>query len=186
MARELCDLIEAATSRSPDAGLLPCGPSAGTRRSRRLNSGGSLRGLTVFHMDECLDWQGGCSAQSPTISAPYGTSLYGGILPELGCRTTTSLAHPHRENVRRAISEAAVDITIALGQTACCYNQTRRTPIVTSRSRSWPSRHSHPENNIDTVLASLSVLRRGIPVRAPMSITLGSRVPLGAQSQGLQ
>ena len=61
MARELVDTIAARNNQGLETrAIVPCGPSAWYApwteevNSRRV----SLARLIVFHMDECLDWQG--------------------------------------------------------------------------------------------------------------------------------
>src|SRR5258708_29198527 len=61
MAEDLCQVIETNNKNgAPTRAIIPCGPNCwygpftNLVNTRNL----SLRGLTVFHMDECLDWQG--------------------------------------------------------------------------------------------------------------------------------
>src|SRR6185436_4818529 len=61
MARELVDLVAAHNAAGRDTRVIvPCGPSGwyepwtAAVNARRV----SLARLVVFHMDECLDWQG--------------------------------------------------------------------------------------------------------------------------------
>ena len=61
MAEELADVIEKNNEKGlPIRAIIPCGPKcwytpfANLVNTRSL----SLRNLAVFHMDECLDWQG--------------------------------------------------------------------------------------------------------------------------------
>ena len=61
MARELADEIIANNRKGDETrAIIPCGPSCWYKpftdlvKSERI----SLRKLVVFHMDECLDWQG--------------------------------------------------------------------------------------------------------------------------------
>ena len=62
MARELVDEIQAhnARAREPTRAIIPCGPSCWYQPFTDLvnRERVSLRDLVVFHMDECLDWQG--------------------------------------------------------------------------------------------------------------------------------
>ncbi|MHC4915812.1 MAG: hypothetical protein ACYTGB_10005, partial [Planctomycetota bacterium] len=61
MARELVDTVRAgnAEGRATRA-ILPCGPTCWYEPFRRIvnEERVSLASLVVFHMDECLDWQG--------------------------------------------------------------------------------------------------------------------------------
>src|SRR6185312_1129804 len=61
MAQELGEVIEQNNRNGrPTRAIIPCGPKcwyepfAEFVNSRKI----SLKNLTVFHMDECLDWQG--------------------------------------------------------------------------------------------------------------------------------
>src|SRR5689334_11166750 len=61
MARELVDEIQAHNRRGePTRAIIPCGPSCWYQPFTELvnRERVSLRRLIVFHMDECLDWQG--------------------------------------------------------------------------------------------------------------------------------
>ena len=61
MARELVDEIQAHNARGePTRAIIPCGPSCWYQPFTDLvnRERVSLRDLVVFHMDECLDWQG--------------------------------------------------------------------------------------------------------------------------------
>ena len=61
MARELVDEIQAHHVRGePTRAIIPCGPSCWYQPFTDLVNCEriSLRDLVVFHMDECLDWQG--------------------------------------------------------------------------------------------------------------------------------
>lgn len=192
MARELCDLI-AANNRAglPTRAILPCGPKCWYAPFTEIvNSGGiSLRNLTVFHMDECLDWQGRLLPRNH----PYNFRtfmehhFYGGILPELAVPEDRRhwLTPNTAGHIRRALDEAAVDITIGgWGQDGhVAYNQTRRHPYshITLEELA-ESTIRVQENNIDTILAlaqrSFGGAYQFVP---PMSITLGVRECLGAR-----
>ena len=61
MARELADEIEGNNKQSrPTRAIIPCGPKCWYAPFTELVNARkvSLRSLFVFHMDECLDWQG--------------------------------------------------------------------------------------------------------------------------------
>jgi len=191
MARELCDLIAANNEAGcPTRAILPCGPKCwyapftGRVNSIKL----SLRDLTVFHMDECLDWQGRLLPHHH----PYNFRtfmehhFYGGILPALAVPENQRhwLTPATAERVRRALDEAPVDVTIGgWGQDGhVAYNQTRRHPYshITLEDLA-ESTIRVQENNIDTILAlaqrSFGGAYQFVP---PMSITLGVRECLAA------
>ena len=61
MARELADLIAGNNAKNlPTRAIIPCGPACWYKPFAEVVNREqiSLRDLTVFHMDECLDWQG--------------------------------------------------------------------------------------------------------------------------------
>jgi glucosamine-6-phosphate deaminase len=62
MARDLVNVIEAnSQARLPSRAIIPCGPNCWYAPFTELVNSAriSLRSLTVFLMDECLDWQAG-------------------------------------------------------------------------------------------------------------------------------
>ncbi|MBZ5670399.1 MAG: hypothetical protein LAO04_11790 [Acidobacteriia bacterium] len=171
--------------------IVPCGPNCWygpfteMANSRRI----SLRYLTVFHMDECLDWQG---RPLPT-NHPYNFRtfmekyFYGGISPDLAVPESQRfwLLPSTIERVRVAIEEAPIDITIGgWGQDGhIAYNQARRHPFshITLEDVAASSIRVQ-ENNLDTVLAlaqrTLGAAYQFVP---PMSVTLGVRECLSAK-----
>jgi len=192
MARELVDLIEENNSlRRATRAIIPCGPTCWYEPFRSLinTRGVSLKHLHVFHMDECLDWQG---KPLPT-GHPYNFKsfmerhFYGGILPELAVPEAQRywLLPTTMEQVRATISEAPVDITVGgWGQDGhVAYNQARRHPFhhVTLEDIA-NSTIRIQENNIDTIIAlaqrTFGAAYQFVP---PMSITLGIRECLSAK-----
>jgi glucosamine-6-phosphate deaminase len=191
MARELADLIAANNADGrPTRAIVPCGPSGWyapwteevTRR--RL----SLRDLTVFHMDECLDWQ----ARPLPEGHPYNfrafmeRHFYGGIDEELSVPETRRmwLLPSTADAVAEAISDHPVDVTIGgWGQDGhVAYNQARRDPYRrVSLEEIARSTIRIQQNNADTVIALAHRTFGGayqfVP---PMSITLGMRECLSA------
>jgi glucosamine-6-phosphate deaminase len=149
----------------------------------------SLRKLSVFHMDECLDWQG-----RPLPAAhPYNfrtfmeKHFYGGIRPELQVPQEQRfwLLPTTMDQVSTAIQSRPIDITIGgWGQDGhVAYNQTRRHPYssITIEELS-NSTIRIQENNFDTILALAQRTFGGayqfVP---PMSVTLGIRECLSAK-----
>jgi glucosamine-6-phosphate deaminase len=171
--------------------IVPCGPNCWygpfteMANSRRI----SLRYLTVFHMDECLDWQG---RPLPT-NHPYNFRtfmekyFYGGISPDLAVPESQRfwLLPSTIERVRVAIEEAPIDITIGgWGQDGHIeYNQARRHPFSHINLEDVAASSIRvQENNLDTVLAlaqrTLGAAYQFVP---PMSVTLGVRECLSAK-----
>jgi glucosamine-6-phosphate deaminase len=191
MAREFVDLIAANNAEGrPTRAIVPCGPSCWYAPfTEEANScGASLVNLTVFHMDECLDWQG----QPLPRKHPYNfrtfmeEHFYGGIRPELAVPESQRLwlLPSTMARVRSAITEAPLDVTIGgWGQDGhVAYNQARRHPYspVTLEELA-DSTIRIQENNLDTILAlAQRTFGSAYQFVPPMSITLGLRECLSA------
>lgn len=192
MARELLELIEErnAAGKSTRA-IIPCGPSCWYRpftdmvNERKI----SLRRLVVFHMDECLDWQGRplpkghpYNFRSVMESVFYGPVDESLAVPE-GNRNW--LTADTVEAVRKRIGEAPIDITYGgWGQDGhVAYNQARRHPFSRLTVEDLKNASIRvQENNIDTVIAlaqrSFGAAYQFVP---PMSVTLGIKECLSAR-----
>lgn len=192
MARELVDLVAAHNASGRDTRVIvPCGPSAwyapwtAAVNQRRV----SLARLAVFHMDECLDWQG----RPLPAGHPYNfrtfmeRHFYGGIAPELAVPEARRhwLLPSTMDDVRARLAEGPIDLTLGgWGQDGhVAYNQARRHPFhsVTLEELA-DSTIRVQENNLDTVLAlaqrTFGAAYQFVP---PMSITLGLRECLSAR-----
>jgi len=191
MAEELADIIEENNrNHRPTRAIIPCGPKCWylpfTERvnARRL----SLRNLFVFHMDECLDWQGRLLPDNHPYNFRtfmekhfYGAIDAGLAVPE---EQRFWLSPETMVTVKAAIDAAPIDITVGgWGQDGhVAYNQARRHPfhhptideIANSTIRIQ-------DNNMDTIIAlaqrSFGAAYQFVP---PMSITLGLRECLSA------
>jgi glucosamine-6-phosphate deaminase len=191
MARELAHEIAAndAAGRQTRA-IIPCGPSGWYRPFTELvnDEGVSLRGLVVFHMDECLDWEG----RELPRAHPYSfrgfmeRHFYDPVRPELAVPEAQRhwLAPSTVGAVREAIWSAPVDVAYGgWGQDGhVAYNQARRhpySPIGLDEVRTSSIRIQ--ENNEDTILAlaqrTFGTAYQFVP---PMSVTLGMRECLAA------
>jgi glucosamine-6-phosphate deaminase len=192
MARELSDLIGANNADGrPTRAIVPCGPSgwyaAWTDEVNRRRI--SLRDVTVFHMDECLDWQGRPLPEGHPYNfrAIMERHFYGGIDDELNVPDPQrKWLLPSTSNaVAEAIASAPIDVTIGgWGQDGhVAYNQARRHPYSRiSLDELADSTIRIQENNEDTVIALAHRTFGGayqfVP---PMSITLGLRECLSAE-----
>lgn len=192
MAEELAEVIEENNQRRlPTRAIIPCGPKCwyvpftNLVNSRSL----SLHNLHVFHMDECLDWQG----QLLPVNHPYnfrsfmGKHFYGGIHPELAVpeKQRFWLTPERIVKVKEAIDAAPIDITVGgWGQDGhVAYNQARRHPFHHPRIEEIANSTIRiQDNNIDTVVAlaqrSFGAAYQFVP---PMSVTLGMRECLSAK-----
>jgi len=192
MAAELVDEIRRNNERgAPTRAIIPCGPSCWYQPFTALvnREGVSLRRLVVFHMDECLDWQG----RELPRSHPYNfrgfmeRHFYAPVEPSLAVPEDQRiwLAPGNVERVREEIRSAPIDITYGgWGQDGhIAYNQARRHPF--SRLSIEDVRNSTvrvQENNIDTILAlaqrTFGAAYQFVP---PMSVTLGVSECLSAR-----
>ncbi|MBV8891569.1 MAG: hypothetical protein JO266_06270 [Acidobacteria bacterium] len=192
MAKELVEVIEENNNQGrATRAIIPCGPTCWYEAFRSLvnTKSVSLQRLHVFHMDECLDWQG----KPLPAGHPYNFKsfmeryFYGGIRPELVVPEAQRhwLFPTTMEQVRSAITEAPVDITVGgWGQDGhVAYNQARRHPFhhVTLEDVAMSTIRIQ-ENNIDTIIAlgqrTFGAAYQFVP---PMSITLGMRECLSAK-----
>lgn len=192
MAEELVALIENNNEAGrPTRAIIPCGPSCWYEPWRRLVNERELdlTGLTVFHMDECLDWEGRPLPDGHPLNfrSAMERDFYGEIpvernVPE-GQRYWLLPETMHR--VASAIAEAPIDITYGgWGQDGhIAYNQARRDPY--SPVTIEEIEHSTIRiqmNNLDTILAlgnrNFGSAYQFVP---PMSVTLGVRECLSAR-----
>ena len=192
MAEELVNLIETNNQQDlPTHAIIPCGPSCWYEPYTKLVNARnvSLRNLTVFHMDECLDWQG----RPLAANHPYNfrtfmeKHFYGGIRPELRVPDAQKfwLLPATAESVRVAIDAAPVDITVGgWGQDGhIAYNQARRHPYSSITLEELASSTIRiQENNLDTILAlAQRTFGSAYQFVPPMSITLGVRECMSAK-----
>lgn len=192
MAGDLLEVImERNRSGKATRAIVPCGPKSwyGPFVERVNRERISLRKLFVFHMDECLDWQGRLLPRDH----PYNfrtfmeKHFYGGIDEQLAVPLEQRffLTPFNIREVNSAIEEAPVDITLGgWGQDGhIAYNQTRRhpfSPITLEELRNSDTRIQ--DNNLDTIIAlgqrSFGAAYQFVP---PMSVTLGVKQCLAAR-----
>ncbi len=192
MARELVDEIKAHNaSGEPTRAIIPCGPSCWYQPFASLinQERVSLKNLVVFHMDECLDWQG----RELPRDHPYSfrgvmeSVFYNPIDSDLGVPVENRIwLRPNNiEQVYKWIWEAPIDITYGgWGQDGhIAYNQARRHPysgLTIEELRNSTIRIQ--ENNLDTILAlahrTFGSAYQFVP---PMSVTLGVKECLSAK-----
>jgi glucosamine-6-phosphate deaminase len=192
MARELADEIVSnnLTGRKTRA-IIPCGPACWYKpftdliNSEKIN----LNNLVVFHMDECLDWQG----RELPKKHPYSFRgfmekyFYDPIMPELSVR------HDNRNwlnannigEMIKSIEQAPIDITYGgWGQDGhIAYNQARRHPFIhISLDDVRNSTIRVQENNLDTIIAlAQRTFGSAYQFVPPMSVTLGVKECLSAK-----
>lgn len=192
MAGEFVQEIKAANREGREIrAIVPCGPKSWYAPFARMINVEKvpLTNLHVFHMDECLDWEGKLLAENDpynfrTFMEKY---FYGDIDKDL------SVPEDHRyflepskiDSIREKIEEAPIDITLGgWGQDGhMAYNQARRHPyshITLEQLRNSDIRVQ--ENNLDTIIAlanrSFGSAYQFVP---PMSVTLGLKQCMSAK-----
>ncbi|MEO5979073.1 MAG: hypothetical protein ABIS36_23130 [Chryseolinea sp.] len=192
MARELADLIKSNNSRGQlTRAIIPCGPACWYEPFTALINLEkiSLKALTVFHMDECLDWQG----RELPRNHPYSfrgfmeKKFYGPIKRELNVRDENRvwISPDTMQTVAAKLDEGSIDITLGgWGQDGhIAYNQTRRSPFSNVTLEDMKdSKIRIQENNVDTILAlSQRTFGGAYQFVPPMSITLGLKECLSAK-----
>lgn len=192
MARELVAEIRAAQAGGRVIrAIIPCGPSCWYEPFTNLVNAErvSLANLVVFHMDECLDWQG----RELPREHPY--SFRGFMERQFYDPVDDGLSVPQENRywpgpdnipgLEEAIWAQPVDIAYGgWGQDGhIAYNQARRHPF--SHLTLEDVRHSTvrvQDNNIDTIIAlaqrSFGGAYQFVP---PMSVTLGVKECLAAK-----
>lgn len=192
MARELANEIKANNSRDKTTrAIIPCGPACWYKPFTDLINREkiSLKKLVVFHMDECLDWQG----RELPEKHPYsfrgfmGKYFYDPVLPELSVTEENRnwLNAWNIREIKEKIEKAPVDITYGgWGQDGhIAYNQSRRHPfshITLEDVRNSTVRIQ--ENNLDTIIAlAQRTFGSAYQFVPPMSVTLGVKECLSAK-----
>jgi glucosamine-6-phosphate deaminase len=191
MARELVEEIAAANGRGEEfRAVIPCGPSSWYSPFTELVNARavSLRHLVVYHMDECLDWQGG---ELPRRH-PYSfrgfmeRSFYDPVRADIAVPEENRLwlSPSTMERVRNVIREHPPQLTLGgWGQDGhIAYNQARRHPYShVSLEELSRSSVRIQENNWDTIIAlaqrTFGSAWQFVP---PLSVTLGIRECLSA------
>ena len=192
MARELANEIVMANREGRKfRAIIPCGPKCWYEPFANLvNSENiSLRHMEVFHMDECLDWEG----QELAEEDPYNFKVfmlqyfYGPIREELNVlpENRNFLNPMNMHQIKEKIWSEPIDLTLGgWGQDGhIAYNQTRRNPYsqITLEDLKNSSIRIQ-DNNQDTIIAlgqrSFGAAYQFVP---PMSITLGIKECLAAK-----
>jgi glucosamine-6-phosphate deaminase len=192
MAEELVGVIEGNNQQGlPTRAIIPCGPSCWYGPYTKLVNARnvSLRNLSVFHMDECLDWQGRPLPENhPYNFRTFMTKhFYGGIRTELQVPPEQRfwLLPSTADRVQEVIDAAPIDITVGgWGQDGhVAYNQARRHPYSAITLEELASSTIRiQENNPDTILAlAQRTFGSAYQFVPPMSITLGVRECMSAR-----
>ena len=192
MARELVDEIKAHNdARKETRAIIPCGPSCWYKPFTELvnEERVSLKRFVVFHMDECLDWQG----RELPRKHPYSfrgfmeEHFYGPVDRQLAVpeESRNWLNANNVEEIAEKIDAAPIDLTYGgWGQDGhIAYNQARRHPfshVTIDDVRNSTVRIQ--DNNIDTVVAlAQRTFGSAYQFVPPMSVTLGVKECLSAK-----
>lgn len=192
MARDFVEDIKKANAENRVfRAIVPCGPKCWYEPFAKIvnDENVSLHNLFVFHMDECLDWQGKLLHKND----PYNfrtfmeTYFYGPIKAELQVpQNQRFFPEPATmEYIKTRINEAPIDLTLGgWGQDGhIAYNQARRHPYCTISIEELKNAEMRiQENNWDTIITlaqrSFGAAYQFVP---PMSITLGIKECLSAK-----
>lgn len=192
MARELVDEIKRYYKNNEIIrAIIPCGPSCWYKPFTDLvnQEKVSLKKFIVFHMDECLDWQGN------ELPRKHPYSFRGYMEEHFYAPVDPALAVPEKnrmwlhannvEEIREQIWKEPIAITYGgWGQDGhVAYNQTRRHPysqISIEELRNSTVRIQ--ENNLDTIIAlAQRTFGSAYQFVPPMSVTLGMKECLSAK-----
>ena len=192
MARELIDgIIQANRENRTFRAIVPCGPKSwyepftNTVNAEKV----SLKNVVVFHMDECLDWEGNLLAKNDPFNFQtfMEKSFYDPVDKELAVKPENRLfLNPETmHSIKQKIREYPIDYTLGgWGQDGhIAYNQARRhpfSPLSLDELRNASIRIQ--DNNIDTIIAlGQRTFGSAFQFVPPMSITLGVKECLGAK-----
>ena len=171
--------------------IIPCGPMSWYEPFAQIVNYGkvTLRNLIVFHMDECLDWQGNLLPKGHPYNfrSEMEKVFYGPISLELSVPEENRfwLTPQTMEKVREQIRKEPIDITLGgWGQDGhIAYNQARREPYsqpTLEEIRNSSIRIQY--NNWDTVIAlAQRTFGTAYQFAPPMSVTLGVKECLSAK-----
>jgi glucosamine-6-phosphate deaminase len=186
MAEELVNEIKRNNTRNKKtSAIIPCGPACWYKPFTELVNKEkiSLKNLVVWHMDECLDWQG----RELPENHPYSfrgfmeKNFYGPVDDNLTVPECSRnwLNADNIQEIKSKISEEEIDITYGgWGQDGhVAYNQSRRHPfdhLTVEDVRNSTVRIQ--DNNIDTIIAlAQRTFGSAYQFVPPMSVTLGMK-----------
>lgn len=190
MARDFAEDIKKAGGRKY-ATIVPCGPKEWYAPFARIinDENISLKNVEIFHMDECLDWEGKLlpSGDPNNFREFMDINFYGGIKEELAIKKENRnyLIPDNLRELSEKIENTAIDYTLGgLGQDGhVAFNQAKRSPyspVTLDELRNSTARIQ--EANWDSIIAlsqrSLGSAWQFIP---PMIVTLGVKECLKAK-----
>ena len=192
MARELVEIIQANNGKGKETNaILPCGPLCWYMPFTDLvnKEKVDLRKLVVFHMDECLDWQGKLLPRNhPQNFQTYMEKHFYDPIDNalrVPAKNRHWLYPTNTTEISEKIMSTEIDITYGgWGQDGhVAFNQARRNPysqLSLDDVRNSTARIQ--DNNLDTVIAlSQRSFGSAYQLVAPMSVTLGVKECLSAK-----
>ena len=192
MAREFVDeIIKANRENRIFRAIVPCGPRSWYKpftdivNSQKVN----LKSLLVFHMDECLDWEGNLLAKNDphNFRAQMEEFFYNPVEESLAVKQENRffLEPQTMQTIKKRIVEERIDYTMGgWGQDGhIAYNQTRRHPFSNITLEELKNSSIRiQENNLDTIITlgqrSFGAAYQFVP---PMSVTLGVKECISAK-----
>jgi glucosamine-6-phosphate deaminase len=192
MARELINEIKFNNLQNRHtSAIIPCGPNCWYKPFTTLvnNERISLKKFIVYHMDECLDWQG-CELPK---NHPYsfrgymGKNFYEPVDSDLSVEESNRnwLNGNNILEIKNKINKEKIDITYGgWGQDGhVAYNQSRRHPFLHLTIEDVRNSSVRiQENNFDTIIAlaqrTFGTAYQFVP---PMSVTLGMKECLSSK-----
>ncbi len=186
MAEELVNEIKRNNSKNKKTNaIIPCGPSCWYKPFTELVNKEKvcLKNLVVWHMDECLDWQG----RELPKGHPYSfrgymeKNFYNPVDKDLAVAECSKnwLNGNNIEEIKDKIKKEEIDITYGgWGQDGhVAYNQSRRHPFLHLDCEDVRNSSVRiQENNIDTIIAlAQRTFGSAYQFVPPMSVTLGMK-----------
>lgn len=192
MSGELLDvIIENNRNGKETRAIVPCGPMAWYEPfCRKVNeSGTSLQSLVVFHMDECLDWQGRLLPKNHPLNfkTTMEKEFYNPVNQKLSVpKENRFWMEPSSMGAyKEEFWKAPVDICLGgWGQDGhIAYNQARRDPYrQLSVEELLQAEMRIQENNPDTIMALANRnFGSAYQLVPPMSCTIGIKECLSAK-----
>ena len=192
MSQELIDVVsENNSNNTPTRAIVPCGPMAWYEPfTQKVNDQKvSLKSLTVFHMDECLDWQGQLLPKNHPLN--FRTTMqdvfYGPIADELSVpEAQRILMQPDNlDRFKEEFWKAPIDICLGgWGQDGhVAYNQARREPYSLLTLEDLEQAESRIQNNNTDTIIALANRNWGTAYQLtpPMSCTIGIKECMSAK-----
>ena len=192
MARDFVEDIKLANLEGREyKAIVPCGPKEWYAPFARMvnEEGVSLKNMTVYHMDENLDWEGKLlHPDDPSNFRTYmDANFYGPIRPELSVPNENRhyLTPKTYLEISDEILHSEIDYTLGgVGQDGhLAFNMSRRDPYSTITVDDLLNSTARiQDNNTDTMIAlanrSFGSAWQFLP---PMSLTLGVKECLSAK-----